>query len=310
MCTLLDALIGQSYPAIEIIMIDGGSTDGTLEILKEYADTYKNIKYAVKKDVNIAQGRNIAIKIASSSLIAVTDGGCLPDRDWLKELVKPVMSDPSVDAVSGRIVPKSESRFEKFCGLFSTPKQDDSSQSGMFYGRSSLFRKSLWEEAGGYPEWLYTAEDTLFAIRAGQLGGKIVYAPDSVLYWRPRSSLRKLSKMFYLYGRGNGRINIGDIKGSLYWLRYHLVWLAALLVSVKYPPALLVSVAVLAYLYAIMVLPALKQVENLPAGFYRYLMAPAIVFTRNLSSNAGFLVGHIEYRVNPVFRRRLQQYME
>jgi len=67
--------------------------------------------------------------------------------------------------------------------------------------------RRLWERVGGYPEWLYTAEDTLFALAAGRLAEyKVVYAPASVLYWRPRPTLRKMARMFYLYGRGNGRI--------------------------------------------------------------------------------------------------------
>ena len=105
--------------------------------------------------------------------------------------MKPLLEDAALDAVGGRFVVDSRSRFEHYAGKLSLPDPVAAKQSGMFYGRSSAFRRRLWERVGGYTDWLYTAEDTLFALGAGRLAEyKIVYAPASVLYWRPRPTLR------------------------------------------------------------------------------------------------------------------------
>jgi GT2 family glycosyltransferase len=261
--------------------------------------------------VNIARGRTIAIERAGGDVIAVTDGGCLPERDWLAELVAPLEADPAVGAVGGSFIPVAKTRFEHYCGKLSVPDMQVEAQRGMFYGRSSAYRRSLWAEAGGYPEWLYTGEDTLFALRAGKLAGyKIVHAPASILHWRPRSTLTKLAKMFYLYGRGNGRIQHGSLAGSLYWLRYHLAFAASLLAGAWFPAAWLVTIVAGWHLYRGIVKPNLEAVQA--AGDERadrLFHVPLIAITRNLATNLGFLRGWIEYKRGADFKAQLDRYL-
>lgn len=160
---LLDAFLTQTRKADEIIIVDGGSTDGTLEVLQEYMRNDPSIRYIVAKGVNIAQGRNIAIAHANASIIAATDGGCHPEPTWLEELVKPLLDTLDFAAVSGVRKVEFVNPFELFAGALSTSGNSPNEHDRVFHGRNSAFRKSLWTATGGYPEWLYTAEDTLFA---------------------------------------------------------------------------------------------------------------------------------------------------
>lgn len=311
---LLDALLAQTRPADEFVIVDGGSRDSTVSTLEHYASQDTRFRIHVEPGVNIARGRNIAIERATGDVIAVTDGGCRPDRDWLRELLAPMDADPSVGAVGGRFIPVGKSRFEFYSGLMSVPDLGSESQRGMFYGRSSAFRKSLWEQVGGYPEWLYTAEDTLFAIGAGRRTTyRIVYAPASLLYWRPRPTLRKLAKMFYLYGRGNGRIQHGSLEGSFYWLRYHGAMVATLLLALWSPVLLLASAFVGWQLYRGIVAPNLRLVDSRLVRSERspdrYVYVPLIALTRNLSTNLGFLRGWLEFRRGADFKQKLEQYL-
>lgn len=312
MTELLNALLAQSTPPDEIVVVDGGSRDDTIDVLKAYAQRDPRIKWHFEPGVNIARGRNLAIARAQGEIIAVTDGGCQPEADWLRELLAPFANDPTVGAVGGRFVPSSGSRFEYYCGLMSVPDLGGESQRGMFYGRSSAFRKQLWARVGGYPEWLYTAEDTLFAICAGRLTDyKIVYAPDSVLHWRPRPTLRKMAKMFYLYGRGNGRIQHGDLKGCMYWLRYYLALGAAILIAPLFPWTLLLAAAIAGHLYLTIVRPNLETVAQVAAPAEdRFFYVPVIALARNLSTNLGFLHGWLEYRRDGSYRQRLDDYLK
>lgn len=311
MAELLDALLIQTAGFEEIVVVDGGSRDRTVETLQTYALRDPRIKVQVAPGVNIARGRNLAIARAQGDLIAVTDGGCRPDRDWLRELLAPLKGDPLVGAVGGRFVPVTETRFEHYSGLMSIPDLASESQRGMFYGRSSAFRKQLWEKVGGYPEWLYTAEDTLFAMGAGKLTHyHIVYAPASLLYWRPRPTLRKMAKMFYLYGRGNGRIQHGDLKGALYWLRYYLAFVAGLLISPHYPWALLVAVYAAWHLFRTVAQPNLRLIGSAAGpATDRFLYVPLISLVRNLSTNLGFVRGWLEYQRDSSFKQRLEDYL-
>ena len=306
---LLDALCAQSFPPDEIVIIDGGSRDGTIGILEDYATRDGRFRVFTERGVNIATGRNSAIRKAVHSIIAVTDGGCRPDVDWLRELVRPLLEDVTIGAVAGAYSLNPRNRFEYFSGLLCMPNDMDIEESRLFYGRSSAFRRSAWEEAGGYPEWLYTAEDTLFALKVRQLGYRIAYAKLAVVNWRPRPSLWKMVKMFYLYGRGNGRITRGNMKGALYHLRNHLVWFITLILGVFFPVLLLVSLATLIYLYYVMVRPVLCEVRSNTSDRWRELYVPVIVLFRNIATNLGYMHGTLEYRYHNNFKNKLHEYL-
>lgn len=305
---LLDGFVVQTRRADQIVVVDGGSTDGTLEALNDYRASHPEVVVLVSPGVNIARGRNIGIAHADADIIAVTDGGCRPEAQWLERLVQPLLDDPSYAAVTGarRIV--AANRFERFAGLLSTSTNAPREEERVFHGRNSAFRKSLWEAVGGYPEWLYTAEDTLFARRAKALGARVALAESAVVSWRPRPTLRKLAKQYFLYGRGNGRVQLADLRAARYHLRNHALWLAPLLASPLFPPLLLVSAAVLIYLYITLLRPAIASARQALAEPHAAAYVGAIVMVRSFFNNLGQVFGAWEYRHTAGFRENLEAY--
>ena len=81
--------------------------------------------------------------------------------------------------------------------------------------RSIAFRKSAARGIGGYPEWLDFCEDLVFDLRLREQGGPFAFAPDALVYFRPRRSLRQFFRQYYLYARGDGKANL--------WLKRHLI---------------------------------------------------------------------------------------
>ena len=305
---LLDAFLAQTRKPDEIVVVDGGSTDGTIDVLERYSQEHPIVKLHVEQGVNIARGRNIAIHRSRCSIVAVTDGGCFPEPDWLKELVRPLVDDPGYGAVSGarRIV--GTNRFEEFAGLLSTSVNAANDADRMFYGRNSAFRKSVWAQVSGYPEWLYTAEDTLFSLRAKALGCRVAVAEQAVVSWRPRSTLRKLCKQYFLYGRGTGRIGNAELRTVVYHLRNHALWMLPLLLSPVFPWLMLVSAGVLAFMYSTLVRPVLAAVRQRTSTSGAGLYVPVIVMARSLCNNLGQLLGAWEYRYQEPFKGNLERY--
>jgi len=73
-------------PPDEIVIVDGGSVDGTVAVLEEFDFDGLALQVAVSAGANIAAGRNAGIRLASSDQIALTDAGCRPDPGWLAAL--------------------------------------------------------------------------------------------------------------------------------------------------------------------------------------------------------------------------------
>jgi glycosyltransferase involved in cell wall biosynthesis len=226
---LLESMIKQTMSPTEIIIVDGGSSDGTTEIVRSYMDKLP-IKLIISPDANIAKGRNVAIKNATCDIIAVTDGGCLLDEKWLENITKPIENSPEIDVVSGVYLPHCENEFEEIASHLIFPNVDNlNPKTFLPSGRSIAFRKKAWEKVDGYPEWLNTAEDTLFDFNLKKSGAKFALARDATVFWRVRNNLSGIYKQFYNYAKGDGSAHLFPLR---YLLRYATFAFLALLLLI------------------------------------------------------------------------------
>lgn len=218
---LIDALVGQARAPDEIIVVDGGSTDGTFESLGRLAADHHSLRVVSMPGTNIAEGRNRGIELARNEIIACTDAGCRPQSDWLERIVAP-FADGDIDVVGGAYAIEPKSKIERVVGLLTMPGQLIPFDPARFNpsARSIAFRRAAWRRAGGFPTCLHTAEDTLFDCKLRRLGCRFTFADDAVVRWRPRSSLGDVYKQFRDYARGEARIGRGD--GNRFWIRRYI----------------------------------------------------------------------------------------
>ncbi|MGK2956780.1 MAG: glycosyltransferase [Solirubrobacterales bacterium] len=199
----------QSRTPDEIVICDAGSTDGTVEALTELAATDENFHFLVVPGANISQGRNAAIEAARGDLIAVTDAGTVAEYDWLEQLVKPFAQDSGLGVSAGFYRPAGRDFFEEVLATVITPRFHDLYPDGFPpSSRSIAFRKDLWREVGGYPEWLRVCEDLVFDMNLKKAGARFAFTPDAVVAWYPRPDLRAFFKQYYGYARGDGHARI------------------------------------------------------------------------------------------------------
>jgi glycosyltransferase involved in cell wall biosynthesis len=219
---LLESLLAQSLRPDEVVIADGGSTDGTLEALKGWSDSGQlDLKILHVPGANISQGRNAAILAASHDLVATTDAGVRLEEDWLEALVAPFGKEPPANVVSGWFVADPKTIFETAMGATVLPALSEvDARTFLPSSRSVAFLRSAWHAVGGYPEWLDYCEDLVFDIRLKERYGVFPFAPEARVHFRPRSSLKAFFKQYYQYARGDGKADLWRKRHAIRYLTY------------------------------------------------------------------------------------------
>jgi glycosyltransferase involved in cell wall biosynthesis len=197
--SLMNTIREQTLQPAEIIFVDGGSTDRTVEKIRQQAAD--NIRVIEAGRAMPGKGRNIGTNNATNSWIAYTDAGIELHKDWLKQLVAKAEEQPQADIVYGNFSPQTDSFFEKCAAISYVPP----GLPGRIRTKSiasCLLKKEVWEKAGGFPDFR-AAEDLIFMENAEKAGCVSTEAPEAMMYWQLRNTLGSTFKKFELYSMYN-----------------------------------------------------------------------------------------------------------
>lgn len=210
---LLDALKSQTLKPDEIIIVDASASpifNSQFTISNEFS--ISNLQFINRAGVSRARGRNIAIGKARNEIIALTDAGCIPHKDWLTRLCsKFEIGEVKKNVVAGGYRMVANNSFQKAERIFLGVRTKDMGRDFMASARSMAFTKTIWKKAGGFPESLNdTAEDTIFNLNLLNAGAKFVVTKNAVVDWQMPNSI----KNFYLKIKNYAR---GDAQSGIWW---------------------------------------------------------------------------------------------
>lgn len=212
---LIAGLSRQSFAVFEIVIVDGGSADGTWDRLQELARQNSRLRVIRDETCNlkaspgpIARGRNRAMANAGAAIIACADAGCHYHPQWLANLTAPIRSGQADYALGGSYIDTANATtWDIASAPFLGVKLDPRGIRKSCTARSMAMSKSLWEQVGGFPEQQLFGEDTLFDLRARQVTAP-AFVADAMASYRPRFTFRSAAARLGLYAHADGVLGV------------------------------------------------------------------------------------------------------
>ena len=210
----LDSVRRQDYPAeqLEILVADGGSVDGTRDVLARLAREDARIRLIENPHRLQACGMNAGIRAASGDVIVRMDVHCEYAPDYVRRCVE-VLARSGAENVGGAQRARARTPFQRaLCAALQSPlgvggaRYRSAANEGfvdtVFLG---AFPRRAFETVGLYDRRAFTNEDAELNQRILQAGGRVYLSRDIVVHYFPRDSFRALGRQYFRYGVGRAR---------------------------------------------------------------------------------------------------------
>lgn len=212
----LDALRRQTFREFEVVVVDNGSNDGSVDLLRERFPECRTL--ALADNVGFAAGNNAGAAGAASKYLAFLNNDTAATPGWLGALVDAAESDGTVGLVSSHLVfmdqPKTvDSAGDGYlrCGggfkhRHGQPVGEARGVHEVFgaCGAAFLIRRELFDRLGGFdPDFFMVYEDVDLSYRARLLGARCVCALAAVVHHAGSASLGRISRPAVFFGQRN-----------------------------------------------------------------------------------------------------------
>jgi glycosyltransferase involved in cell wall biosynthesis len=291
----LDSIASQSWVPAEIVVVDGGSSDGTAAALGRWTPPVGcEVKVIVAEGAGISRGRNVAVAAARFDRILVTDAGTVLESDWVELMLRAFDREPAPDVVSGFYHPSGETFLERTIAFTVTHDLAEvNPESFLPSSRSLAFTRDAWEAGGGYPEWLDYCEDLVFDISMRDVGMRFAFEPRARVYWSARPTIRAFMKQYYRYARGDGKAGLWPRRHAIRYSAYIGGGLLALAGMRTVWGPILLAVGIATYMRTPIrrILRRRDMFGSRPVA--AAAIAPAIVIAGDIAKMVGYPVGVI-----------------
>ena len=299
----MESILRQDYPKddLEVIFVDGMSTDGTRAMVDGYARQYPFIHLLDNPRRIVPTALNTAIRAAKGDLIARIDAHAKYPDNYLSLLARKLqtLEADNVGGVCRTLPAKDTPLCQAIAAALSSPFGMGNSyfRIGADHDRQvdtvpfGFFHRSLFDRIGMFDEELIRNQDDEFSGRIIREGGKIFLIPEVVIDYFARDTIGKVSRMFYQYGLFKPLVNRKLGKPATVRQFFPLAFVLALIVGA----GLCFAHRLFRYLYIAMLglylLLALWFGKKLAKNWRVLLWMPLVFFVVHVSYGWGYLRG-------------------
>ena len=213
--TLLYAIRSQEISVLEVIIVDTGSTDGTLDVVAHYQRHHSDLRLGCLSlpDAGIAEAVNSGIEAAQGEIIVRMDGHSRPTPSYVRRALEALRETGAGvvggvwDIAPGGLTPIAEAIARAVAhpigagdAAYRTARTTDAGRTEVDTVPFGCFRKTTWETLGGFDERLLANEDYEFNYRVRSSGSAVVLDPGIRCTYFARSTLADLSNQYFRYG--------------------------------------------------------------------------------------------------------------
>lgn len=229
----LDAVMAQTITNFEVIVVDNGSSDDSVNFVRE---NYQNVKVLPLDENRGFTGGNCAgYEVAKGRFIALLNNDTRVEPAWIEELIRAMQTHPEVGICASRIIIDGteliDSAGDLFTTAFSGTKVGHLQRSSLFgkthevhggCAAAILYRRSMLEQIGFLDDdFFFNHEDTDLNLRAWLAGWRCQYVPSAIVYHKVSASIGELSeKGVYFFSRNTEWVWLKNVPLSLMF--YHL----------------------------------------------------------------------------------------
>jgi len=197
---VLDMIYKQSYQKFEIIVVDSGSTDKTIEIAKRYNARVFEIK---PEDFTYGYALNYGFERAKGKYVVCLSAHAIPvNQGWLGALLSNLVEE-KIAGVMGKEIPHPDCNPFEYASLirkykkYGSKKVEISQKNDLTFGNANcVLRKDIWERIHFNEELLF-GEDYDWAEKVKDLGYRLTYEPEAVVYHSHNLSIKEVYRRFY-----------------------------------------------------------------------------------------------------------------
>jgi succinoglycan biosynthesis protein ExoA len=293
----LDSVLGQDVPDIEVIVVDGSSTDATARIVTDYARRDQRVRLLRNPDAIVPKSLNIGAADARGRWLVRVDAHARIAPGYVRRAVRH-LADGRWGGVGGRkdgvgTTPAGRAIAAAMASRFGV------GNSAYHYGTScrpaehvpfGAYPTDLVRALGGWNENLAVNQDFEFDYRVRRSGHQLLFDPALKIEWHCRQSISALFAQYRRYGRGKARVawlHPGSVRTRHLAAPALVVWLATAAIAARRHPRV-AATAVVPYLGAVAAASA-ATARKVPVGSRRHL--PAAFVAMHIGWGLGFWSG-------------------